>query len=289
MSNMTNFMENKLADFFRGQGLTLPTNWYLGLGSAASDGSFTELSGAGYARLTVPRSLVNFAGTQGAGTTLASTGTSHETSNNIDLDWGSPSSDWGLASYVGFFDASTSGNCWMYVPITTLTLLLGSPSDPAVVAAGDLVMQMGFNTGCTDYLANKLIDLIFRAQAFSWPSSTWLALFTVAPTNGGAGTECSGSGYARQAIVSSLLEWSATNSPVSTAASSGTSGAIYNITAVTFDAPLGPWGTLVAAGLKDASTAGNLLFYGDLARLVTVNTGGTPPNAAAGEIELLVA
>lgn len=287
MSLMTNYMENKLADFFRGQGLTLPTNWHLALGSAASDSSFTELSGSGYARQAIARSLANFAGTQGAGTTLASSGTSHTTSLNVAVDWGTPLSDWGIASYVGFFDASSSGNCWIAVPISAIQALTGSPSDPVVIAIDGIPLVVGLNTGCSDYLSNKLIDLIFRGQAFTWPSSTWAALFSVAPTNAGGGTEFSLGGYARVEIVSSLTAWSATNAPGSTSPSGGTSGIISNNSAVTYPTPSSPQGTAVAEALMDASTSGNMLFHNLLDSALVVNA--TAPTHSAGTIEIEIA
>jgi len=109
MSQLSNYGENKIADFFRGQGITLPTAWHIALGSATSDSSFTEITGLGVTRASVTRSLANWAGTQGAGTTLASTGTSHTSSNNSAIDFGTPSGS-ATASHVGFYDNTSGGN-----------------------------------------------------------------------------------------------------------------------------------------------------------------------------------
>lgn len=87
MSKLTNFAENKLIDFIRGQTLTLPASWHFGLCSAADDTGATEVTGTGYARVALARSLTNYSGTQGAGTTAASSGQSHETRNNVALTW----------------------------------------------------------------------------------------------------------------------------------------------------------------------------------------------------------
>ena len=141
MSQLSNHAENKLADMVRGQAWTLAANLYMGLASAADDGSVTELVGTGYARVAVARSLANWAGTQGAGTTLASTGTSHASSNNNAIDWGTSGAAWGTANFVTMHDASTSGNVVAYLELSDpLVINLG---DPVQVAAGELDVGAG--------------------------------------------------------------------------------------------------------------------------------------------------
>ena len=81
---MSNYLQNKFVDaLLRGQSYTFPTTVYVGLATgtstAASCGS--EVSGGSYARVSIPSSLANWAGTQGAGTTVVSSGTSGQTSN----------------------------------------------------------------------------------------------------------------------------------------------------------------------------------------------------------------
>jgi len=46
----------------------------------------------------------------------------------------------------------------------------------------------------SDYYENKIIDHMLRGQAFTPPSTIYLALYTVAPTDAGGGTEVSGGG-----------------------------------------------------------------------------------------------
>lgn len=287
MSQMTDHMENKLADFARGQALTLPASWYFGLLSAASDASVTELSGTGYGRIARARSLANFAGTQGAGTTLASTGTSHTTSNNAVVDWGTSGSAWGTATHVGVFDASSGGNCWMIFQLGA-PMVIGSGAAVSIAAAG-IVFTLGATGGLTDYAANKLIDLIFRAQAYTWPANLYAALFTAAPSNAGGGTEVSGGAYARAAIASSLAAWSGTQSAGSTVASSGTGGRISNNATLTYPAATASWGTVSHEGLYDAASAGNLMFWGALSAARTVNAGGPAQSHPADTIAITLA
>jgi hypothetical protein len=122
MSALTDSFENKLLDWMlRGQALGLanssagagsgPTSTYVGLITAAgSDASVgTEVSGGSYARVQVASSLANWAGTQGAGTTVASSGSSGTTSNNNAITFPAPSAAWGQVVEFGVFDSATGG------------------------------------------------------------------------------------------------------------------------------------------------------------------------------------
>ena len=224
MSKLTDYAENKLIDFIRGQALTLPASWYFALGNAADDTGFTEITGTSYARTAVARSLANFSGTQGPTTTTASTGTSHETRNNIAITTPTAGAGgWTAASKVGIYDASSGGNCWFYGDLgTPVTVAAGNSYTLAISA---VVFTLGLTGGMSDYLANKLIDLIWRAQAFTWPATVYLRLVTTSPTNAAGGVEVSGGSYARVALVPSLTSMSGTQGAGTTVASSGTSTA----------------------------------------------------------------
>jgi hypothetical protein len=110
----------------------------------------------------------------------------------------------------------------------------------------------------SDYLENRVLDHIFRATASTAPAAVYLALFTVTPDDTGGGTEVSGAGYARQAITFG--------------AASG--GAIANTGAVSFTATGGNFGAVVAVGIFDASTLGNMLAWDGITS-ATVNDGDT--------------
>lgn len=285
MSQFTNYAENKLADMIRGQAWSLSGTLYVGLAGASDDASITELSGTGYARAALPRTLANWAGTQGPGTTLASSGASHATSNNTAISFGTAGSGWGTALDAVLYDSL--GNAIARIPLPT-PLAINS-GDPVSIAAGALSVTLGLAGGCTDYLANKLIDFIFRGQGFSWPATVYAALFTVAPTNAGGGTEVSGGGYAREPIASSLANWSGTQGPGTTTVSTGTSGAISNNGPIVFAAPSADWGTVVADGLFDSATVGNLLLWAPLASPKTILAGSVPPTYDAGARGIVIA
>lgn len=131
MSAFSDKAENSLIDFvFRAQALGLvgataaagsgPATLYVGLVTSASTDAApgTEVTGGNYARVPVTSSLAAWAGTQGAGTTVASSGSSGTTSNNAPIAFPTPTASWGTV--VGFLicDSLTGGSDVIYSPLT---------------------------------------------------------------------------------------------------------------------------------------------------------------------------
>jgi hypothetical protein len=106
-------------------------------------------------------------------------------------------------------------------------------------------------TGFSDYSAQAVLDHITgEATIFAKPTA-YLALFTAVGTDAGTGfTEVSGGSYAR-----------VTTSGLWAAASGSAPSTIQNNGSITFPAATGSWGTVIAWGLYDALTTGNLLFW----------------------------
>lgn len=129
---MADYLENKSIDWLlRGQTFTPPTASWLALGTnACSDsGSPTEPSGNGYARVSYNSSLANWAGTQGAGTTVASTGTNGTTSNNNAITYSVSTGAWATGTplqSVWFMDASSGGNVLVCISLTSTLSVSGS-------------------------------------------------------------------------------------------------------------------------------------------------------------------
>ena len=143
----------------------------------------------------------------------------------------------------------------------------------------------------TDYLEDAIVDWLFRGQAFTPPATMYIGLFTVAPTDAGGGTEVSGGGYARVAVGDSLTNWAGTQGAGSTtgsAAGLGTSGTTSNNNPITFPAPTAAWGSIVAFGIFDALTGGNLLFYASLTTPKTVNSGDAAPSFGNGALTVQI-
>lgn len=143
-------------------------------------------------------------------------------------------------------------------------------------------------TSFTDYLENKLVDWLFRGQAFSPPATLYVGLLTAACSDSSAGTEVSGGSYARVGVTSSLANWAGTQSAGSTTASSGTGGTTSNNNAITFPSPTANWGVVTHFAVYDASTSGNMLICQSLTVSKTINNGDAAPvfNAAALTIQV---
>jgi hypothetical protein len=109
----------------------------------------------------------------------------------------------------------------------------------------------------TNYLENKLLDHVLNNESFTSPTTVYVGLFTAAPTDTASGTEVSGNSYARQVLS------------VSTASD----GVVTSDSDITFPQATGNWGTIVALGVHDALSSGNLLMYTDLTTSKTIETG----------------
>jgi hypothetical protein len=113
--------------------------------------------------------------------------------------------------------------------------------------------------GFSDYLEDKVLEHVFGGNAYTAPTTLYIALYTVAPTDTGGGTEVSGGGYARQTGAFTV---SGTNPTTAS-----------NSAAIEFPTATADQGTVVAVGIFDALTSGNLLAYANLDASKVVDTG----------------
>lgn len=123
-------------------------------------------------------------------------------------------------------------------------------------------------SAASNYLENEVLDHVLGkgTRDFTSPAALYVGLFTNDSTNAAtnleAGTltdEVSGGSYARVAVTFG-------------AASSGSAS---NNAAVEFAAASANWGTVTHAAVLDASSSGNVLFYGALTVSKTVTSGDT--------------
>lgn len=118
---LTDYAENKIVDaVMRGQTLGAPATWYVALYTVCPTDSTagTEVTGGSYARVAVTAGLTQWAGTQSAGSTTASSGTGGTTSNNATISFPTPTAGWGTVVCWGLADAASSGNLWIYSALT---------------------------------------------------------------------------------------------------------------------------------------------------------------------------
>lgn len=131
---------------------------------------------------------------------------------------------------------------------------------------------MSQTSGRSLYLAKAQSDQALGGVAFSAPATVYVALFSVAPLNGTGGTEATGSGYARVATTNNQTNW-----PASTG--TGTPASKSNGVVVQFAPATGNWSSsanMVAWGLFDALSGGNMLYYAPLGTPAPVLSGQDP-------------
>ena len=111
---------------------------------AIYQGTIPEGSATGYARVAIPSTTTAWSGTQGSGTTVPSTGTSGQISNNAAIAFGQVSSNLGLVVGVGLWDASSGGNCWeVAIQSTGSPINIQSGMTPNITAAA---LVIGYDT-----------------------------------------------------------------------------------------------------------------------------------------------
>ena len=115
----------------------------------------------------------------------------------------------------------------------------------------------------SDYLENKVRDLVLRATAFTAPAAVYLALSSTATTDAGGITEPVGGSYARKVV--------AFGAPATGQAESSGVVTFTNM----------PAGTWTHGALYDALTVGNMLLHAALTSPITTGAGDSITFAAA--------
>lgn len=105
------------------------------------------------------------------------------------------------------------------------------------------------------YLRQAVIKAVLGEATFPSITNTYLALYTNDPTIADTGTEVTGGSYARQQL--------------SFASASG--GSKVSNTSETFSSM--PATTVTHWGVRDASSGGNLLYFGSFAIPIQLNAG----------------
>lgn len=122
----------------------------------------------------------------------------------------------------------------------------------------------------SDDLEAKLADHILGGTPYTKPSTVYIAVFTVAPTDADTGTEATGGSYARVGVTNNATNWPNYAADLKS-----------NGTAITFPTATGSWGSIISWGIYDAITGGNLMFHGALTTARSIVSGDTPSFAIA--------
>lgn len=111
--------------------------------------------------------------------------------------------------------------------------------------------------GMTDAYARKVIDQLSGKASIGATAAIYVALFTAVGTDAGTGfTEVSGAGYAR--VATSAASWNAASG---SAPASTTNAALIQFPQATADWTNAGANPVIAFGIYDAASAGNLLAW----------------------------
>lgn len=249
MGGLSNWAENKVIDFaFRNQSFAQSTHLYVALctsnpGEAAIGATLPEPTNGWYAR-------------QQCDSWSAASGRS--TSNSNALTWSAVTTASETITHFAIVDSSSgAGNVIAYGAFSaSKTFAIGST--PKVNASG---ISVSFQSGgVNNYLANKLLDHIFKNTAYTPVATVYAALSTANPTDADSGLAEPSAGYARTSVAF--------------AAASG--GSSSNSADRLFPEATGSQGTLTYASLRDASSGGNALAYAALSSSAAIGTGDIP-------------
>jgi len=108
----------------------------------------------------------------------------------------------------------------------------------------------------SNHLETELLDHVFGGNAYTAPSTLYVALYTSNPDEDNSGTEVSGGSYARVSATFTVSGNTATTDA-----------------AVEFATATASWGTVTHIGVMDASSGGNLLCYAALTTAKAIDTG----------------
>lgn len=134
----SDYLENLIIDhLFRARTWAKPAALYVALYTAAPTdaGGGTEVTGGGYARVSLPPSDTNWTATQG-GTSGNSTGTGGATINAVLIQFPTPTANWGTVTHIGLLDAASGGNLILWDALTSpITVIVGNPAPSFPVGA----------------------------------------------------------------------------------------------------------------------------------------------------------
>jgi len=188
---------------------------------------------------------------------------------------------WGTVSHWGIVSTQThgAGDLLAHGAFTASKTI--NDGDTPSIATSEI--DVTFSAGdISDYLAEALLDFVFRNQAFSSPDTyVGFATETVEDTDTGSSiTEVSGGSYARE-----LVDENGGSSPTWDLASGTTPTLVDNGAEIAFTTATASWGTITSVVICDAVSAGNLLFYDNTMADKSVGNGDTA-KFPAGDLDV---
>lgn len=200
MAKIGNYLREKILEHLRGNAFTSPTTVQIGAHTSnpGADGTTGELSGNGYARVTLGS----------GGLTTFSAGANRQTANVGAFAFPSATASWGLVTHLSVW----SGTDFLFPVTLQSSVNINTAGDVLTIAAGTLIFRWPGGTGTdgfSDYYANGLLDHIFRNVAFSPPTNAFNTLFNSDPGAVGASGEVTTNGAARVQLMTGGVTFTA--------------------------------------------------------------------------------
>lgn len=252
MGCLTNYMEDEIIDHILGEGgetWSRPANLWLALCTADPG------EGATGANITEPAS--NYARKACDSWNAAS---SRAIDNSAVITYDEATGSWGTVTHWAIVDsASGAGNVLAYGSLTVSKLIVSGDTPEVAVQDLDISVDAG---DMSNYLANKILDHIFKGDAYTQPVVIFAGLTTdnIVDSDTGSTVSEPGSNYARKGYD----DWDASSA-----------GATANGATISFVKSTGDWGTLTDGALFDTLSGGNLLFYHTLGVEKSITNGDT--------------
>ncbi|MCR8656927.1 phage tail fiber protein [Paenibacillus endoradicis] len=125
----------------------------------------------------------------------------------------------------------------------------------------------------SNYLADKLLNGVFRGQAYTFPATVYIALYTSNPTAADTGSEVSGGGYVRKSVTFSapVTENAEIYHPGIGALVTVPRRTIKSSAEIVFPVATANWNLITHVAIRDALTGGNLLYYGAVTNPKTIS------------------
>lgn len=263
MGSLTDYGEDYVLEHFFAASQTAPANIYLALCTAdpTDTGAYTnECADAN----NYSRKAISFG-----------VAASRKVAQDAVVTFDQATGSWGTVSHWIITDSATrgAGNALAYGAFDVAKAI--TTGNTPSVASGEI--EVSINTGAmTNTAVHEILDHMFNAATYTQPA-TYVGLATTTHGDTAAGTEVSGGDYARV-----LVNKAGGSNPTWEAIASS---ATQNEEAVTFTTASASWGTVVATGIYDALTTGNLLWYMNDTADQAVASGDTV-TFAAGAIDI---
>jgi len=245
--SISNYLENAVLNhILKNTAYSQPTNIYVALSTtdAGEDGStISEPSGNNYAR-----ALCN----------VWDTASNRQIKNTNQVTFNTATGSWGNILYWALFDSLSGGNMLAYGSFNTGKNI--ENGNTPFISAQEIIISVN-SGGMTNYLANAILNHVFKNSALNQFTNLYVGLSTSNPTDTGVLTgEPVTSGYGR------VLHNTWTVS---------VSGLSENSGAITFPEATGSWGTITHGFLVDNNIIGSglMLLYAPLSTSQNITTG----------------